>query len=181
MTTMGKTILGFLLIPLLFAMPLSAYSTPLFEAPAQQLDDNVDSPVFGSRVAVSGSNVFSTWLDQCGDLNYARSTDDGGDFTQNAFPISGDTFCFGLVSNGRVGQIANLTQVVTTSVTDDEAMIIINQETATWQSVVNLTTVVISNDSANAGISTLIRSWEIGQIQVTNPKKIYTITGTGSP
>ena len=83
-----------------------------------------------------------------------------------------------VVTNGRVGQLVSLTQVVTTSVTDDEAMIIIDQETATWMSVVGLTTKVISDDSEHAGISTLIRSWEIGQIQITNPKKIYTITNT---
>ncbi len=83
-----------------------------------------------------------------------------------------------VVSNGKVGQIAGLTMVKTTSVTSDEAMIIIDQETATWQSVVGLTTVVINNTEGTAGIKTLIRSWEIGQIQITNPKKIYTITNT---
>jgi len=83
-----------------------------------------------------------------------------------------------VVSNGRVGQIAGLTMVKTTSVTADEAMIIINQQTATWQSVVGLTTAVITNTETTAGIKTLIRSWEIGQIQITNPKKIYTITNT---
>ncbi len=83
-----------------------------------------------------------------------------------------------VVSNGRVGQIAGLTIVKTTSVTADEAMIIINQQTATWQSVVDLTTAVITNTERTAGIKTLIRSWQIGQIQITNPKKIYTITNT---
>ena len=83
-----------------------------------------------------------------------------------------------VVSNGKVGQIGGLTMVKTTSVTADEAMIIINQQTATWQSVVNLTTAVINNTETTAGIKTLIRSWEIGQIQITNPKKIYTITNT---
>ncbi|KKL15987.1 hypothetical protein LCGC14_2500140, partial [marine sediment metagenome] len=81
-------------------------------------------------------------------------------------------------SNGRVGQLIGLNLVVSTTVTADESMIIIDQETATWQSVVDLTTVVINNTTDTAGIKTLIRSWEIGQIQITNPKKIYTITGT---
>jgi hypothetical protein len=79
-----------------------------------------------------------------------------------------------VVSNGRVGQIAGLTIVVTTSVTDDEAMIIIDKRTATWQSVVGMTTAIIKKE----GISTTIRAWEIGQIQITDPKAIYTITGT---
>ena len=83
-----------------------------------------------------------------------------------------------VVSNGRVGQICGLKIVKSTSVTDDEAMIIIDQQAATWQGVVGLTTAVITNTEATAGIKTLIRSWEIGQIQITNPKKIYTITGT---
>ena len=83
-----------------------------------------------------------------------------------------------VVSNGRVGMIGGLTIVVTTSVTDDEAMIIINQKTATWQSAVDMRTAVISNDIETAGIKVLIRSWLIGQIQIHHPKSIYTITET---
>jgi len=79
-----------------------------------------------------------------------------------------------VVSNGRVGQICGLTIIVTTSVTADEAMIIINQKTASWQSVVGLTSAVIINE----GISTTLKSWEIGQIQITDPRSIYTITNT---
>jgi len=79
-----------------------------------------------------------------------------------------------IVSNGVVGSICGLKIVVTTSVTDDEAMIIIDQRSATWQSVVGMTTAIIPKP----GISTTIRSWEIGQIQITDPKAIYTITNT---
>ena len=79
-----------------------------------------------------------------------------------------------VVSNGRVGQIAGLTIVKTTSVTADEAMIIINQKTATWQEVVGLRAVTI----VEPGKHTLIRSWTIGQIQITDPLTIYTITNT---
>lgn len=79
-----------------------------------------------------------------------------------------------VVSNGRVGQICGLDIVVSTTVTDDEAMIIMRQKTATWKSVVGLTTALIDKP----GISTTIRSWEIGQIQITDPYSIYTITNT---
>ena len=79
-----------------------------------------------------------------------------------------------VVSNGVVGRICGLRIVVSTTVTDDEAMIIIDKRTATWKGVVGLTTAVITTP----GISTLIRSWEIGQIQITDPKAIYTITNT---
>lgn len=79
-----------------------------------------------------------------------------------------------VVSNGKVGQVCGLTIVESTTVTDDEAMIIIQSTTATWQSVVGLTTAIIKSE----GISTTIRAWEIGQIQITDPYAIYTITGT---
>ena len=98
---------------------------------------------------------------------------------QNSKVINNPSFkTADVVSNGRVGQLVGLNLLVSTTVTADEAMIIIDQETATWQSVVGLTTVVINNTDTTAGIKTLIRSWEIGQIQITNPKKIYTITNT---
>ena len=83
-----------------------------------------------------------------------------------------------VVSNGKVGMICGLTIVVSTSVTDDEAMIIIRNKTATWQSVQDLKTAIITNDINTAGIKVLIRSWLIGQIQIHHPYSIYTITGT---
>ncbi len=86
-----------------------------------------------------------------------------------------------VVSNGKVGMICGLTIVVTTSVTDDEAMIIIRNKTATWQSVQDLTTAVITNDGDTAGIKVLIRSWLIGQIQIHHPKSMYTIENTEQP
>ena len=83
-----------------------------------------------------------------------------------------------IVSNGKVGMICGLTIVVSTTVVDDEAMIIIRNKTATWQSAVDMKTAIISNDRETAGIKVLIRSWLIGQIQIHHPKSIYTITET---
>ncbi len=51
---------------------------------------------------------------------------------------------------------------------------IINQRAATWKSAVPLTSAVIEDQ----GIKFTIRSWEIGQVQVTDPKAIYRITDT---
>ena len=79
-----------------------------------------------------------------------------------------------VVSNGRVGMITGLTIVKSTSVSDDEAMIIISQKTATFKQAVALTT----NTEYDPGIKYTIRAWEIGQIQINNPKALYTITGT---
>ena len=94
---------------------------------------------------------------------------------QNSKVINNPTFkTADVVSNGKMGQVAGLTIVKTTSVTDDEAMIIVNQLTATWQSAVGFETALIEKP----GISTIIRSWEMGQIQIIHPKSIYTITNT---
>jgi len=94
---------------------------------------------------------------------------------QNSKVINNPSFkTADIVSNGKMGQVAGLTIVKTTSVTDDEAMIIINGLTAQWQSAVGFETALIENK----GISTIIRSWEMGQIQIIHPKSIYTITNT---
>jgi len=79
-----------------------------------------------------------------------------------------------VVSNGIVGQICGLKIIKTTSVTDDEAMIIIGQRAATWQSAIALTSAVIKDE----GIKDKIRSWEMGHVQVTDPEAIHIITNT---
>ena len=94
---------------------------------------------------------------------------------QNSKVINNPTFkTADIVSNGKMGQVAGLTIVKTTSVNDDEAMIIIRGLTAQWQSAIGFET-AITEDKGN---STKIRSWQMGQIQIVHPKSIYTITGT---
>ena len=94
---------------------------------------------------------------------------------QNSKVINNPSFkTADVVSNGRMGQVAGLTIVKSTTVTDAEAMIIVNGLTATWQSAVGFETALIDKP----GISTVIRSWEMGQIQIIHPKSIYTITST---
>ena len=94
---------------------------------------------------------------------------------QNSKVINNPTFkTADIVSNGKMGQVANLTIVKTTSVTDDEAMIIIGNKTAQWQSAIGFESAVIKKE----GKSTIFRSWQMGQIQIIHKKAIYTITGT---
>jgi len=94
---------------------------------------------------------------------------------QNSKVINNPSFkTADVVSNGKMGQVAGLTIIKSTTVTDAEAMIIVNGLTATWQSAVGFETALIDKP----GISTIIRSWEMGQIQIIHPKSIYTITGT---
>ena len=94
---------------------------------------------------------------------------------QNSKVLNNPTFkTADVVSNGKMGQVAGLTIVKTTSVTADEAMIIIGQKTAQWQSAIGFESAVIEDE----GKSTIFRSWQMGQIQIIHKKGMYTITGT---
>jgi len=94
---------------------------------------------------------------------------------QNSKVINNPSFkTADIVSNGKMGQIAGLTIVKSTSVDDDEAMILIRGLTATWNSAIGFE----SGVEEDIGKSTLMRSWELGQIQIKHPKALYTITGT---
>jgi len=77
-----------------------------------------------------------------------------------------------VVSNGVVGQIAGLKIIVSTNVTADEAMIVMGNRAATWKGVVGLQSAVI----VDQGVSTKVRAWEMGHIQITDPQALYTIT-----
>jgi len=100
---------------------------------------------------------------------------DHGSLMQNSKVINNPSFkTADVVSNGKVGQIMGLTIVKTTSVTADEAMIIIRDKTAQWQSAMGFESAVIDAP----GQSKLFRSWQMGQIQIIHKKAIYTITGT---
>lgn len=79
-----------------------------------------------------------------------------------------------VVSNGRVGQIAGLTIIVSNSVPADEALTIKGQTAATWKTASPLKTQTIEDP----GIKFTIRGWEVGITMVTNPKAIYRITNT---
>ena len=94
---------------------------------------------------------------------------------QNAKVINNPSYkTADVVSNGRVGQIVGLTIIKTNSVTADEAMIIIGQRAATWQTAASLTTELTNVP----GIKTVVHTWEIGVTQVTDPRAIYVITNT---
>jgi|TARA_R100000501_G_C2628714_1_gene123032 hypothetical protein len=79
-----------------------------------------------------------------------------------------------VVSNGRVGQIVGLTIIKTTSVTADEAMIIVGQQAATWKGAVQMRSKV----TEQFGVKDVLQTYEIGHLQVTDPAAIYVITNT---
>lgn len=94
---------------------------------------------------------------------------------QNSKVINNPTFkTADIVSNGKMGQICGLTIIKTTSVTDDEAMIIIKNKAAQWQTAMGFQSAVIVDE----GKSTVFRSWQMGQIQIIHKKALYTITNT---
>lgn len=78
-----------------------------------------------------------------------------------------------VTKNGRVGMLLGLSVIVSTSVTEGGAQVVIGKEACTWKSVVGLTTKTIDDP----GVKYSIRAWEVGQIQVVNPDAICTITG----
>lgn len=79
-----------------------------------------------------------------------------------------------VVSNGRVGQIAGLTIIKTTSVTADQAMIIVGQRAATLKSAISMR----SNVKEIFGIKDELSTYEMMHVQVTDPAAIYVITNT---
>ena len=81
-----------------------------------------------------------------------------------------------VVSNGRVGQIAGLTIIKTTSVTADQAMIIVGQVAATLKSAVSMRSNVDSQ--THWGVKDVLSTYEIMHVQVTDPAAIYVITNT---
>ena len=78
-----------------------------------------------------------------------------------------------VVSNGKVGQIAGLTIIKSTSVPADEALVIKGQKAATWKSVQDLTTEVIYDKL----VRYRIRAVEVGVTQIRNPRAIVRLTG----
>jgi len=78
------------------------------------------------------------------------------------------------VRNGVVGELLGASILVSNTVTADEAAYIVSQECGNLLQLSALQTQVIDD----AGIKKTIRSWEIGVVQVTNPKCISMITNT---
>ena len=86
---------------------------------------------------------------------------------------AGQFYTDSVTRNGVVGRALGLTWIVSNSVAEGGAQIIISKEALTWKSVVALTVHTI-NDPL---IKKTIRAVEVGQLQVVNPDAICKITG----
>ena len=86
---------------------------------------------------------------------------------------AGQFYSDSVTRNGVVGKLLGLTVISSNSVTDGGAKIVVAKEACTWKSVVGLTV----NTIPDPGVKYTIRAFEVGQIQVTNPDAICSITG----
>lgn len=86
---------------------------------------------------------------------------------------AGQFYTDSVTKNGVVGRILGLQVIVSNSVTEGGAQVVIGKEALTWKSVVGLTVKTIEDP----GIKYTIRAWEVGQVQVVNPDAICSITG----
>ena len=86
---------------------------------------------------------------------------------------AGQFYTDSVTKNGVVGKLLGLTCVVSPSVTEGGAQVVIGKEACTWKSVVGLTVKTIEDP----GVKYTIRAWEVGQIQVVNANAICSITG----
>ena len=87
---------------------------------------------------------------------------------------AGQFYTDDVTKNGRVGRLLGLTVLVSNNVTADYAAVVIAKECGTWKQVQPLTVKTIED----AGIKYVIRAWEIGSCQLTNPKAVCLIDNT---
>ena len=76
--------------------------------------------------------------------------------------------------NGVVGNLVGITIVVSNSVTVSQALLVVPKRCGTWKELVPLTTIT----KEDAGKNLLVRSWEYGVTEVTDPKCIVVFKGT---
>ena len=86
---------------------------------------------------------------------------------------AGQFYTDSVTKNGVVGRLLGLTVISSNSVTDGGAQVVVAKESMTWKSVVGLTVKTIEDP----GVKYVIRAFEVGQSQVTNPDAICKITG----
>jgi len=87
---------------------------------------------------------------------------------------AGQFYTSDVTRNGNVGRLLGLKVKVSNSVTADYAMVIIDKEAATWQSLMALRVETIDDPM----ISWKIRAGEFGVTQLTNPKAITLLDNT---
>ncbi len=91
------------------------------------------------------------------------------DYVMDSFDASGPD----IMKNGNMGKILGLKILVTNSATEGTVLIVQSKVCGTYREVVPMTTSV----EDKAGISKVVRAWEIGVPFVTDPNAICKLTG----
>ena len=86
------------------------------------------------------------------------------------FPSIGED----MATNGRTGKLAGIQLIMSNSVTTSFALVVVPKICATWKALAPLTTVTKEDE----GKSLLIRSFEAGVTQLTDPNACVLLTGT---
>lgn len=87
---------------------------------------------------------------------------------------AGQFYTDSVTSNGTVGRLLGLNVLVSNSVTDDYAAVVIGQEACTWKTAAPLSVSTIED----TGIKYTIRAWEVGTAQLKNPEAVCLIDNT---
>lgn len=79
-----------------------------------------------------------------------------------------------VIQNGAIGKVLGLNIIVSNSVTASYALVAVPQECATWVESMPFQTVIIDDP----GIKKTVRAFEMGVLQLTNPKAVCLISNT---
>ena len=103
----------------------------------------------------------------------SRSFADMKNYLTHTKGASVPAFASSVVQNGKVMEFMGLSVIQSQSVAASGAFVLIPQECGNYLQLQAQTTETIPDP----GIKYTIRSWEIGQVQITNPDAVYFING----
>jgi hypothetical protein len=106
------------------------------------------------------------WAVNGTDLAYCMSND--------KFRKACEMFTDDISRNGRIGRVVGLDIIKSNNVTADYSMIGIKKICASWKAVVPLTVII----KEEPGINWVVRAWEIGTTQLTDPEALCLIDNT---
>jgi len=87
---------------------------------------------------------------------------------------AGQFYSDDVTRNGKVGRLCGLTVLVSNSITDDYAAVVVGKEAATWKSAAGLTVSLIEDP----GVKYTVRAYEVGACQLKNPEAVCLIVNT---
>ena len=86
---------------------------------------------------------------------------------------AGQFYTDAVTKNGVIGRMIGLTIIISNSITEGGAQVVIAKQALTWKSVIGLSV----HSIVDPGIDHTIRAFQMGQVQVTDTNAICKITG----